>query len=213
MDVRPDVFAGAGMRGIAALFGEIDQIRHLHAVRLGAKASAIDQARTDDDGTAALVAIREDELVQRDPRRTRRRWRERRVFVEHRVGALAAGGRADDARSRCVDERLAASRQRIQQGDDRAFVVGAGGIDDDVGGSRRLRENFRVIQRSQHRLDAAGANRVGLVLRANQAGHLMSGGDEMGRHRSADIARCACAKDFHSATSSVIADEATCPPC
>ena len=46
--------------------------------------------------------------------------------------------RADDARPRRVDERLAASRQRIEQGNDRALVIGARGIDDDVGGSALL---------------------------------------------------------------------------
>ena len=75
-----------------------------------------------------------------------------------------------------------ASGQRIQQGDDRALVVGAGGIDNDIGGFRRLRKYSRVIQRAQHRLDAAGVNRGGLVLRANEARHLMPSRDEMRRH-------------------------------
>ena len=78
-----------------------------------------------------------------------------------------------------------------EQGDDRALVVGARGVDDDVGGLRRLRQNVRVIERAQHRLDAACANRLGLVRRANQARHLMAGGDRDAPHRSADIARCA----------------------
>src|SRR3954464_2130996 len=98
MDVGPDVLANTSLRGIAALFGEPDQQWHLYAVGIGAKAETIDQAWTDDDRTAALVAIGQDQLVQRHTRRARGRWRERRVFIEHRVGALAAGGRADDAR-------------------------------------------------------------------------------------------------------------------
>ena len=165
----------------------------------GAKAEAVDQARADDDRPAALVAVGENELVQRDPRHARRRWRDRRVFVEDRIGPLALGARADNARSRGVDERLAASGQRIEHGNDRALVIGARRVDDDVGGLRRLRQNFSVIERSQHRLDAARANRIGLLGRANQSGHLMSGGDEMRRDRSADIARRARAKDFHFA--------------
>jgi hypothetical protein len=52
------------------------------------------------------------------------------------------------------DERLAASRERIEKGYDRALVIGAGGIDDDVGRSRCWCENFRIVQRAQHRLDA-----------------------------------------------------------
>ena len=198
MHVRPDVLAGSGMGRAAALLGELDQQRHLRAVRLDAKTEAVDQARADDDGTASLVAVSENAFVQRDPRGARGRWRDRRVFVEDRVGPLAPGARADDARSRGVDERLAASGQRIKQGNDRALVIGARRIDDDVGGLRRLRQTFAIIQRSQQRLDAAGANRIGLFLRANQAGHLMSGGDEMRRNRSADIAGRARAEDFHA---------------
>ena len=109
--------------------------------RPGAEAEAVDQARADDDRTAALVAVRQDEFVQRDPRDARGRRRERRVFVEDRIGALAPGARADDARARCVDERLAASRERVEKGNDRALVIGAGRIDDDVGGSRGLRQS------------------------------------------------------------------------
>ena len=80
-----------------------------------------------------------------------------------------------------------------------AATLGIGGvyIRDDVGGLRRLRQNFPAIQRSQHGLDAARTNRVGLFRRADEARYLMSGGDEMRRDRSADIARCARAEDFH----------------
>ncbi len=200
MHVRPDVLAGPGMRRVAALFGELDQQRHLHAVRVGAKAEAVDQARADDDRTAALVAVGENELVQRDPRHARGRWRDGGIFVEDRVGPLALGARADDARSRRMDECLAASCQGIEHGNDRALVIGARRIDDDVGGLRRLRQDFSVVERSQHRLDAPRANRLGLLGRANQSRHLMSGGDEMRRDRSADIARRARAKDFHLPT-------------
>ena len=63
-----------------------------------------------------------------------------------------------------MDERLAASRERIEKGYDRAPVIGAGGIDDDVGGSRCLRESLRNVQRAPPRLDAPGAHRIGLVL-------------------------------------------------
>ena len=120
------------MRGIAALFREFDQQRHLHAVAPGAVADAVDQARTDDDGAASLVVIADDEMVQCDARDTRRRRRDRRVLVKDVVGALAAGARADDAGARGVDEGLAAAGERIKQGCDRAPVVGTGGIDDDV---------------------------------------------------------------------------------
>ncbi len=85
MHVRPDVLAGSGMRRVAALFCQPDQQRHLHAVRSGAKACAVDQARADDDRPAALVAVGENELVQRDPRHARGRRRDRRVFVEDRI--------------------------------------------------------------------------------------------------------------------------------
>src|SRR5258705_13984586 len=44
MYVGPDVFAGTGMRGVAALPGEADQKRHLHAVPPRAVAYAVDQA-------------------------------------------------------------------------------------------------------------------------------------------------------------------------
>ena len=146
------------------------------------------------------MTVCENEIVQRDPRCTRGRRRDRRVFVEDRVGAFTSGTRADDARARGVDERLAATGKCIKQRDDRALVVGARGIDHDVGGLGRLRQNFSVIERSQHRLDAPRANRLGLLWRANQSGHLMSGGDEMRRDRPADIARCARAEDFHLPT-------------
>ena len=43
-------------------------------------------------------------------------------------------------------------------------MIGAGGIDDDIGGLRGLRKNRRVIQRAHHRLDAERANRIGLFL-------------------------------------------------
>jgi len=99
-----------------------------------------------------------------------------------------------------MDERLAASRQRIEHGNDRTLVIGARCIDDGVGGPRRLRQNFSVIERSQQRLDAPRANRLGLIWRADQARHLMSGGDQMRRDRAADIARCARAEDFHLPT-------------
>ena len=61
-----------------------------------------------------------------------------------------------------MDERLAASSKRAKQALDRAFVIGARRIDDDVGGPRRLRQNFSVVERSQHGLDAPRANRLGL---------------------------------------------------
>ena len=154
-------------------------------------------------GRQPLSRYDEDEFVQRDPRRARGRRRDRRVFVEDRVRAFASGARADDARSRCVDERLAASGKRVQQRDDGALVIGARRVDDDVGGLRRLRQDFRVIERAQHRLDAPRADRVGLFRRADQARHLMSGGDQMRRNRSADIARRARAEDFHFTTTSL----------
>ncbi len=88
-------------------------------------------------------------MVQFDPSGARGRRRERRVLVKNVVGALAAGGRADDARTRGVDEGFAAARERIQQRYDRALVIGAGGVDDDVGGFRCLRKHSRVIQRAQ----------------------------------------------------------------
>ena len=93
-------------------------------------------------GRHALVAIGEDELVQRHPRRARRRRSDGRILVEDRVGSLPSGARADNARSRSMDERLAAAGERIEQRNDRALVIGARGIDDDVGGLRRSRESI-----------------------------------------------------------------------
>jgi hypothetical protein len=77
-------------------------------------------------------------------------------------------------------------------------MVGTRRVDDDVGGTRRLRQNFSVVERAQHRLNAPRADCLGLFRRAHQTAHLMAGGDEMRRHRSADIARRARAEDFHS---------------
>ena len=96
-----------------------------------------------------------------------------------------------------MDERLAASDESAKQGSDRTLVIGARRIDDDVGGLCRLRQKLPIIQRSQQRLDAPGVNRIGLFPGANQACYVMSGGNEMSRHRSADIARRACAEDLH----------------
>jgi hypothetical protein len=96
-----------------------------------------------------------------------------------------------------MDEQLTASSQSAKQGSDRSIVIGARRIDDDVGGLCRLRQTFPIIQRSQQRLDASGTNRIGLFLGANQAGYVMSGGNEMSCNRSADIAGGACAEDFH----------------
>ena len=59
-----------------------------------------------------------------------------------------------------MDEWLAASGECIEQRDDGALVVGACGIDDDIGRLRGAGENFRVIQRAHHRLDAEGTNGV-----------------------------------------------------
>src|SRR5581483_12400304 len=113
--VGPDVRTRTGMRGIAALFRELDQERHLRGVRLDAEPRTIDQARADNDRAAAVVAVREDLLVQRHARGSCRRWGERRILVEHRIRPLAAAARADDARSRCVDEGLAAAGERTEQ--------------------------------------------------------------------------------------------------
>ena len=121
-------------------------------------------------------------MVQCDAGDARGRWRDRCLFVKNRIGPFALGARADNARSRCVDERLATTGERAKQARDRAFVIGARGIDDDVGGPRSVRQNFSVIERSQHRLDAPRADRVGLFRRTNQSAHLMSCGDEMRRN-------------------------------
>jgi hypothetical protein len=158
---------GPACAALPRFFCQPDQQRHLHAVRTRAKTGAVDQARTDDDRTATLVAVGENELVQRYPRHARRRWRDRRVFVEDCIRPLALGARADNARSRCVDEWLAATGERAEQAFDRASVIGARGVDDDVGGSRRLGQSFPVVQRPQQGLDAARANRLGLFRRAN----------------------------------------------
>ena len=96
-----------------------------------------------------------------------------------------------------MDEQLTASGQSAKQGSDRTIVIGARRIDDDVGGLCRLRQTLPIIQRSQQRLDAPGANRIGLFPGANQASYLMSGGNEMSSNRSADIAGRACAEDLH----------------
>ena len=199
MHVGPDVLAGAGMGGIAALFRELDQQRHLHAVAAGAVADAVDQARADDDGAAALVAIRQNELVERDPRDARGRRRDRRVLVE-------------DASERSPRERVPTML------DPEVWMKGlplpasasssaataplwsalAALTTTSAACAARARIS-RVIQRAHHGLDAERANRVGLFRGANEAGDLMAGGSEMRCDRSADIARCAGAEDFHGA--------------
>ena len=100
-----------------------------------------------------------------------------------------------------MDEQLTASGQSAKQGSDRAIVIGARRIDDDVGGLCRLRQTLLIIQRCQKRLDAPGVNRFGLFPGANQASYLMSGGNEMRCNRSADIAGGACAEDLHPSPS------------
>ena len=47
-----------------------------------------------------------------------------------------------------MDERLAGSGERAEQAFNGAPVIGARRIDDDVGGPRRLRQNFSVIERA-----------------------------------------------------------------
>ena len=68
---------------------------------------------------------------------------------------------------------------------------------------------FPIIQRSQQRLDAPGANRIGLFPGANQAGYLVSGGNEMSGNRSADIAGRACAEDLHRSPSGTLTPDAS----
>ncbi len=58
-------------------------------------------------------------------------------------------------------KQLARSSQSAGQGNDGTFVIGAGRIDNDVSGLRRLHQTFLVVQRSEQRLDAVDANRIG----------------------------------------------------
>src|SRR6185295_18521740 len=102
---------------------------------------------------------------------------DRCVLVKNRIGSVTTRARADDARSRRLDKRLAASRQRAQQSDGGALVIGARGVDDGVGGLRRLRQSVLVIQRSKYGPDAERADGIGLCRGANEAGDTMSGGD------------------------------------
>ena len=77
-------------------------------MRLDAMAKAVDQTWADDDGTAPLVTVRENEVVQRNSGRAGGRRVDRRTFVKDGVGSPPPGARADDARSRGVDEQLGA---------------------------------------------------------------------------------------------------------
>src|SRR3982751_3083590 len=104
-----------------------------------------------------------------------------------------------------MDERLTAAGERIQERNDRALVIGACGIDDDVSSLRGARKYAGVVQRAHDRFDAEYANGVRLLGRANEAGDLMSGGRKTCGDRSADIARCTRAKDLHERTPTVIA--------
>src|SRR6202035_4774616 len=97
-----------------------------------------------------------------------------------------------------MDDQLTASGQSAKQGSDRTIMIRARRIDDHVGGLCRLRQTFPVMQSSQQWLNAPGTNRIGLFSGANQAGYMMSGGNEMSCNRSADITGGACAEHLHS---------------
>ena len=74
-------------------------------------------------------------------------------------------------------------------------MIARSGIDDRVGGARLLVQQRRVVEGTDHRLDAMGCDHVGLGPVANQAANPMAHSDQRHRRRAADIAVCTGEED------------------
>ena len=199
MHVRPDVQAAPDMPDHAGLPRRGDQRRDLHAVGIQPGPGAVDQAVAQHHRPHAAPGGVDDQPVDGDPRRLARHRLDRRVLVMDPVrGPVAAGVVGHHAGAAGVQERLAAAGERVEHGLHRRPVVGAGGVDHRIGRLRLPRQQSRVRQVAQHRLDAQRLQPRRLLRRPHQAADPVPVLHQPQGDGAADIAAGAGQEDGHA---------------
>jgi hypothetical protein len=118
-------------------------------------------------------------------------------LVKDPTGRLAHGKIGHDAAAAAMEEGLAGTFQSGNQRLDRAAVIAAGGIDDRIGSAGFGRQERRIVERPDDRIDAVSGNRVGLGLAADEPANPVAICDEGASNRAADETARAGKKDSH----------------